>query len=129
MNKFIGIGNLVADVQVTKTNNGKAVAKFKLAVQRQFKNENGEHDADFLSCIAWDKKADLLEQYTKKGTKIAVIGNIRTGSYDGKDGKKVYTTEVYIDEVELLGSREEKVEETKLEPIDDDLGDNLPFWL
>lgn len=125
MNKFYGIGNLVADVKATEVGKSK-VAKFKVAVQRAFKNERGEHDVDFLNCVAWDKKADILEQYTKKGSKIAIIGNVRTGSYE-KDGKKVYTTEIFVDEIELLGTKAEKAENELTEIPVDDLGDNLPF--
>lgn len=79
---------------------GKAVGRFSLAVDREFKKE-GQPDADFINCLAFDKKAETIANYVKKGHKLGVIGRIQTGSYD-KDGTKVYTTDVMVDKIEFL---------------------------
>lgn len=100
-NVTVLIGNLTKDVELRQTNSGVAVARFTLAVQRQFKNANGEKETDFIQCQAWKKTAELLAQYCQKGSKIAVRGSIRTGSYE-KDGARVYTTEVVAEDIEFL---------------------------
>ena len=125
MNKTILIGNLTKDPELTQTTSGIAVAKFTLAVQRKFKNAEGEYESDFINCVAWRNTAEFVQKYFKKGEKVAVSGSIQTRTYDNSDGKKVYVTEVVADEVEkLVWNTDSKKEETKLEPIDDD---NLPF--
>lgn len=101
MNTSTLIGNLTKDVELRQVGNGTSVARFTLAVQRQFKNANGEKETDFIQCQAWKKTAELLAQYCQKGSKIAVRGSIRTGSYE-KDGARVYTTEVVAEEIEFL---------------------------
>lgn len=101
MNTSVLIGNLTKDVELRQVGNGTSVARFTLAVQRQFKNANGEKETDFIQCQAWKKTAELLAQYCQKGSKIAVRGSIRTGSYE-KDGARVYTTEVVAEEIEFL---------------------------
>lgn len=128
MNKVTILGNLTRDVEFTTTTSGVSVARFTLAVKRRFKNESGEYESDFINCVAWRNTAEILNKYTKKGNKIAVIGNIQTRSYDAQDGTKRYVTEVIAEEIELLTPKtdgeNEKVEDVKAEPIDD--GD-LPF--
>lgn len=79
---------------------GKAVGRFTLAIDREFKKE-GQADADFINCVAFDKKAEVIANYVKKGHKLGVIGRIQTGSYD-KDGTKVYTTDIMVDKIEFL---------------------------
>lgn len=100
-NVTVLIGNLTKDVELRQVGNGTSVARFTLAVQRQFKNANGEKETDFIQCQAWKKTAELLAQYCQKGSKIAVRGSIRTGSYE-KDGARVYTTEVVAEDIEFL---------------------------
>lgn len=106
MNKTILLGRLVRDPEVRYTQGDKptAVAQWTLAVDRKFKRE-GEPDADFISCKAFGKTAEFAEKYFKKGTKIALEGRIQTGSYTNKEGQKVYTTEVMLEEVEFAESK------------------------
>lgn len=103
MNKVVLIGRLTDDVELRYTANGVAVGNFTLAVQRKFKDQNGDYQADFIRCTVWRKVAENLAQYQKKGDRIGVSGAIETGSYDDKEtGKKVYTTQVRVDEVDFL---------------------------
>lgn len=108
MNKWVGIGRLTrnADVRYTNKQDGTqmCVARFTLAVDRRFKQE-GQPSADFISCVAFGKQGEFIEKYLKQGSKIAVSGRIQTGSYTNKDGNKIYTTDVVIDEVEFAESK------------------------
>lgn len=105
MNKVILIGRLTADPELRHTNSGKAVASYRLAVDRDFKTE-GQPEADFINCVAWGKRAEFAGQYLKKGTKIAVDGRIQTGSYE-KDGNKVFTTDVIIEHQEFCEAKKQ----------------------
>lgn len=100
------MGRLTRDPEVryTQGENSTAVAKFILAVDRKFKRP-GEADADFINCVSFGKTAEFAEKYFKQGTKIAVTGRIQTGSYTNKDGQKVYTTDVVIEEQEFAESK------------------------
>lgn len=99
MNKTILIGNLTKDVDLRfAAGSGNAVAKFSVAVARVKKGET-----DFINCIAFGKTAETISQYFFKGSKIAIDGHIQTGSYDNKDGQKVYTTDVIVDRFEFVG--------------------------
>lgn len=103
MNKVILIGRLVRDpdIRYTQGQNSMAVARYTLAVDRRTK----EKEADFISCIAFGKAAEFADKYLHKGTKLAVTGRIQTGSYTDKDGRKVYTTDVVIEEQEFAESK------------------------
>ena len=103
MNKVILIGRLTRDVE-TRYSGETAVSRYSLAVDRRFKRE-GEQTADFINCVAFGKSGEFAEKYLKKGMKIAVTGRIQTGSYTDKDGKKVYTTDVIIEEHEFCESK------------------------
>lgn len=105
MNKWIGIGRLTKDpdVRYTQGENSTAVARYNLAVNRRNAKE-GEQQADFISCVAFGKNGEFAEKYLHKGTKIAVVGRIQTGSYE-KDGQKVYTTDVVVEECEFVESK------------------------
>lgn len=102
MNKVMLIGRLTRDPDIKATTTGMTVASFSLAVNRRKKDE-----ADFINCKAFDKTADVVSKYCAKGKQVCVLGRIQTGSYTAKDGHKVYTTDVMVDELELLGSRED----------------------
>lgn len=106
MNKTVLIGRSTkdADVRYSQGDKPTAIARISLAVDRKFKQE-GQPTADFINCIAFGKTAEVIEKYVTKGTKIAVVGHIQTGSYTNKDGQKVYTTDVVIDELEFCESR------------------------
>lgn len=131
MNKCILIGNLTKDPEISTTSNGVSVCRFTLAVTRRYSNSEGERDTDFINIVAWRALADNCHKFIKKGSKVAVVGNIQSRSYDATDGTKRYVTEIVAEEVEFLTTRnsdgdvkEKKEDVTKLEPIDDD---SLPF--
>lgn len=106
MNKWIGMGRLTRDPEVRYggTNN-TAVARYTLAVDRRFKREN-EPTADFINCLTFGKSAEFVEKYFRQGMRITVCGRIQTGSYTNKDGVKVYTTEVVVEEQEFAESKD-----------------------
>ena len=106
MNKVILIGRLTKDVDMRYTQNGMAVARYSLAVDRKGKDKG----TDFIGCIAFDKGAEFAEKYLKKGTKIAIVGHISTGNYTDKDGRKVYTTDIVVDEHEFVESKKQETE-------------------
>ena len=107
MNKVILIGRLTRDPEVryTQGDNAMAIARYSLAVDRRFKKDGDEQTADFINCIAFGKAGEFAEKYFRKGTKIAVVGRIQTGSYTNKDGQKVYTTDVVVEEQEFAESK------------------------
>ena len=111
MNKVILIGRLTRDPEVrdSQGENHLAVARYSLAVDRRFKRE-GETDADFITCVAFGKQGEFAEKYLAKGTKICVVGRIQTGSYTNREGIKVYTTDVIVEEHEFVESRRAKAE-------------------
>jgi len=103
MNHFVGIGRLTRDPEVRYTQSGKACAKFTLAIDRR-KSSDGNQQADFIQCVAWEKTAEVISQYCAKGKKIAVEGRIQTRSYE-KDGTKHYVTEVIVQSMEFCDSK------------------------
>ena len=104
MNKVHLIGRTTKDIDLRYTTQGTAVARFTLAVNRR-KKEDGTQEADFISCIAWSKTAEIMDKYVHKGDQVGVVGRIQTGSYE-KDGHKVYTTDVVIEELEFLTKKQ-----------------------
>ena len=129
MNKTILIGRLTKDPE-TKTTANSQVTNITLAVDRNFKNANGEKGADFISVVAWGKTSEILQKYTAKGKQIAVFGRIQTRNYEDKDGRRVYVTEVVADEVQLLGSKSEQdLSKSDLVPMDgfEEIDLDLPF--
>ena len=106
MNKVILMGRLTRDPEVRYSQGEKstAVARFTLAVDRRFKRE-GEQNADFIGCISFGKSAEFAEKYYRQGTKVLISGRIQTGSYANKDGNKVYTTDVVVEEQEFAESK------------------------
>ena len=106
MNKVILMGRLTRDPEVryTQSDNASAVARFSLAVDRRFKKD-GDQTADFINCVAFGKTGEFIEKYGHKGTKFVVEGRIQTGSYTNKDGQKVYTTDVVVEQVEFAESK------------------------
>lgn len=105
MNKVILMGRLVKDTEVRYTQAAEplAIGRYTLAVDRR--NKNDEQNADFIQCVVFGKSAEFAEKYFKKGTKIVVAGRIQTGSYTNKEGNKVYTTEVVVEEQEFAESK------------------------
>lgn len=104
MNKVILIGRLCADVELRRTSSGKAVANYRLAVDRQFKQE-GQPEADFLNCVAFANQGEFAGKHLHKGMKIAVEGRIQTRSYEDRESKKVYITEIVVDRHEFCESK------------------------
>ncbi len=106
MNKVILMGRLTRDPDVRYTQGDKStcIARYTLAVDRRYKRD-GEQNADFISCVAFGKSGEFVEKYCRKGTKLAVSGRIQTGSYTNKDGVKVYTTDVVVEEHEFAESK------------------------
>lgn len=106
MNKVILMGRLTRDPEVrySQGENQTAIARYSLAVNRRFKRE-GDPEADFINCVAFGKQAEFAEKYLKKGTKMTITGRIQTGSYTNKDGVKVYTTDVIVEEQEFAESK------------------------
>ncbi len=104
INRVVLVGRLTRDVELKKTPNGASVVSFTIACNRRSKQE-GQPDADFINCVAWNRTADLMSQYLNKGAQIGVEGRIQTRSYDDKDGKRVYVTEVVAESVQFLESR------------------------
>ncbi len=132
MNKTILMGRLTRPAEV-RWSGELAIARYTLAVDRRFKKE-GEQSADFISCVAFGRSAEFAEKYFKKGTKILIEGHIQTGSYE-KDGHRVYTTEVVVEQQEFAESLKEGKTENKQESpvgdgfmnIPDGLEEELPF--
>ncbi|MEK4231216.1 single-stranded DNA-binding protein [Solibacillus sp. FSL H8-0538] len=105
INRVVLVGRLTKDPELRYTPSGVPMARFTIAVNRTFSNQQGEREADFIGCIAWRKQAENLANFMKKGSLIGVEGRIQTGSYEGQDGKRVYTTDVIADAVQFLESR------------------------
>ena len=105
MNKAILIGRIVKDLELRTTPNNRNLCQFTIAVNRPYTNEDGERKADFINCVVWDKLAENLAKYQKKGNQIAVEGRIQTRNYDDKDGKKVYATEVLVNNISFLDTK------------------------
>ena len=127
MNSVALMGNLTKDPVIKETSSNVKVAAFTLAVGRRFKKE-GQPEADFINCLAWRTTADFVEKYFKKGDKMAVTGSIQTRSWEGRDGKKQYATEVVIDTVDFCESKKETKQEAREDPEyypDDD--EDVPF--
>lgn len=137
MNKVILIGRLTKepDIRYTQGNEPIAVARYTLAVDRKTKSQDGNREADFISCVAFRKSAEFAEKYLHQGMKIAVSGRIQTGSYTNRDGQKVYTTDVVVEEHDFCEKRAEGQPAPISEPgadgfmnIPDDVDDEgLPF--
>ena len=131
MNNVSLIGNLTKDIELKMTTTNKAISNFTLAVSRKSKNAQGEYETDFINCISWEKTADLLSRYTRKGSKVGITGEIRTRNYEDKDGKKVYITEILVNGVTLISKLEKEPtileEQYTQEPQSYVNEDDLPF--
>lgn len=103
MNKFSGVGRITRDITVIYAGE-LAIAKSSIAINRKFKRD-GEPDADFINFVAFGKVAELIEKYTSKGSKVGIVGRIQTGNYTNKDGVKVYTTDIVVEEIDFLDSK------------------------
>ena len=105
INNVTLVGRMTKDAELRYTPSNQAVATFTLAVNRQFKNQNGEREADFINCVIWRQAAENLTNWAKKGSLIGITGVIQTRSYDNQQGQRVYVTEVAASNFQLLESR------------------------
>ena len=105
INNTVLVGRLTKDVELRYTPSNVAVATFTLAVNRTFKNENGDREADFINCVMWRQQAENLANWAKKGALIGITGRIQTRSYDNQQGQRVYVTEVVAETFQLLESK------------------------
>lgn len=105
LNSSTLVGRLTKDPDLRYTANGTAVATFTLAVNRNFTNQNGEREADFINCVIWRKSAESFSTYTKKGILVGIVGRIQTRNYENQQGQRVYVTEVFVTSFSLLESR------------------------
>ena len=123
MNKAILMGRLTRDPDVRYTQGGDpmCIARYTLAVDRRFKRE-GQDGADFIPCVAFGKGGEFVEKYCKKGTKLAVSGRIQTGSYTNKEGQKVYTTEIVVEEQEFAESKAAQSGQQNTQPAKEEEG-------
>ena len=105
MNNCIMLGRLVKDIEIKTGGNGKSFGKFTLAVNRDFKNQEGKYDADFINCVAFDKRAEVLAQYVTKGQQLAVRGSWRTGNFKKEDGTTASTNELFVEGFDFIGGQ------------------------
>lgn len=114
MIKFYGVARLSKEPELRIANNGKHVCKFSVASNREFKNkETGQYDADFFNCTAFGAQADFIESYVRKGNQVFLEGNIQTGSYENREGRRVYTFDLLVERIKLLEKKESASEPTK----------------
>lgn len=120
MNKVILMGRLTRDPEVrySQGEQATAVARYTLAVDRRFRRDGDQQTADFIGCVAFGRQGEFAEKYLRKGTKIAVTGRIQTGSYTNRDGQKVYTTDVVVEEQEFAESKAASESSGGFTPVD-----------
>ena len=140
MNKVILLGRLTRNPEVNyfRSTESTCIARYTLAVDRKYKKD-GEPTADFISCVAFGKNGEFAEKYLKQGTKIAIVGRIQTGSYTNREGKKVYTTDIVVEEQEFAESKASSSQAPQEKPqygepdkegfmnVPDEIDEELPF--
>lgn len=126
MNIVILTGRLTRDPEIKYTQSGKAFGKFSLAVQQSFKNDKGEYGADFINCVAWEKKAETIGEYLRKGMMVGVQGRLSVRNYEDENKQKRVITEVICESFEFLDSKSKTSSEGT--PADNNVGDDeFPF--
>lgn len=105
INKTILIGRLTKDVSLRYTPNGKAVSNGTIAIDRTFKNQNGDNEADFINIVSWGRTAENLANYMKKGSQVGVDGRLQSRTYENQDGRTVFVTEVVADNIQFLETK------------------------
>lgn len=108
INNVTLVGRMTRDAELRYTPQNQAVATFSLAVNRPFKNQNGDREADFINCVIWRQQAENLANWAKKGALIGITGRIQTRSYENQQGQRVYVTEVVAENFQLLESQKER---------------------
>ena len=141
INRAILVGRLTRDPDLRYTASGAAVATFTVAVNRQFTNQQGEREADFINCVMWRKPAENFANFTHKGSLVGIDGRIQTRSYENQQGQKVYVTEVNVSNFDNLQPRDHSNSSSQSpdfapaeggfpgggEPLDDSMFENIPF--
>lgn len=139
MNKVIITGRFTRDPEIKYTNDGTSIAKFSIAVNRRFVKDGSDQRADFLNCTAFGKLAEFIEKHFSKGMKAELSGRIQTGSYTNRDGQKVYTTDIVVEEIEFGESKGSNQSQQKSEvphpeinpdefmSIPDGIDEEMPF--
>lgn len=108
LNYSVLLGRITNDLEIKQTTNGTACLTFTVAVDRGFKNANGEYDTDFITCVAWKERAEFIGRYFGKGRMIAVEGQLRSRTYEDKNGTKHYVTELYVDNASFTGEKSQE---------------------
>ncbi len=103
LNRVILMGRITQDLELRQTPNGTSTVTFNVAVDRNYQSQNGERQTDFITCVAWRQQAEFITKYFSKGRMIAIEGNLRTRTYDDKNGSRHYVTEVFVDSVSFTG--------------------------
>ena len=116
MNKCELIGRLTKDPELRLTSNQTAYCNFTIAVDRRFKDAQGNRQADFINCVAWKQTAQFIQKYFKKGNRIGIVGSIQTRQYEDKDGAKHFVTEIIVDEAEFVESQTSPAPQNQAEP-------------
>ena len=129
MNKVILIGRTTKSIELKTTPQGTSIVNFVIAVNRPFKNANGEKESDFLNCVAFSKLAETLSHYVNKGDLIGIEGRIQTRNYTDKDGNNRYSTEIVVENVEFLQQKKQEQKASTFEKYEEtvDPFDDLPF--
>lgn len=118
MNQFNGVGNLVADPELKGQNNN--VVNFRVAIQRAFKNkQTGEYESDFITCVAFGKTAEIIANNFSKGQKIGITGSVQTGSYENKEGNRVFTTDIAVNQVNFVERKQQSKQSQTQKPTND----------
>lgn len=115
INNVVLVGRLTRDPELRYTPSNVAVATFSLAVNRNFKNQAGDRESDFINCMIWRKPAELLSEWCKKGNLVAITGRIQTRSYENQQGQRVYVTEVVAESFQLLEKRDKTADHSSME--------------
>lgn len=125
LNKAILMGRLTKDPELKTTQNGNSVCSFTLAIDRRFKNQQGERETDFIPIVAWRQTAELAARYFSKGSKMALVGTIQPRSWEDDNGERRYITEVIADEIYFADSKRQQNDQGHMPPSDEE----LPFDL
>ena len=126
MNHVVLIGRITKDIEVKQTSNQTPFCQFTIAVDRKFKDNNGNKQADFINCVAWRKTAELIGQHFRKGHRIGIIGEIQTRVYEDRNGAKQYVVEVLVDDFDFIEIKKAEAQKAPQKSVETDEED-LPF--
>jgi single-strand DNA-binding protein len=124
MNKVVIIGRNTKEIETKQTTAGASVVEFSVAVKRSFKSANGEYESDFFDCVAFKNTAELISRYVKKGDMVAIEGRLQTRNYTNREGRKIYVTEIIVENCEFLQPKKQEepkpIEFEELDPFNSD---------